>query len=80
MGAAIIGSVVGTGLIGSVVPGLVWRAAALSSALTLVGVAMVRAVVLGRAEWRREPPPRGHYRRVVGRFAVAFLLVIIASS
>lgn len=80
MSAAVIGSVVGTVLIGSLVPGLVWRAAALSSALTLVSVAMIRVVVLGRSEWRREPPPRGQYRRVVARFATAFLLVIIASS
>jgi hypothetical protein len=67
-------------LVGTFVAGLLWRAAALSLALTLVIVAMARAVRLGRAEWRHEPPSRQDYRRVIGRFALAFLLVVVASS
>jgi hypothetical protein len=79
-GAALFGSAVGLALVGTPVPGLLWRAAALSSALTLVIVALVRSIALGRAEWRRDTPSRTEYQRVVGRFAIAFVLVIAASS
>lgn len=80
LAAGALGSTVGVALIGTVVPGLVWRAAALSSALTLVIVGLVRAFGLGRAEWRGAAPRTADYRRVIGRFAVAFVLVIVASS
>jgi MFS family permease len=80
VGAALLGPVVGATLIGAIVPGLVWRAAALSAALTLVIVALLRTVALGRAEWQHIPPRRTEYQRVIGRFAIAFVLVIAASS
>jgi len=78
--AAVIGASIGLALVGSVVIGLLWRAAALSSALTLVVVAIIRALALGRSEWRREPPSRREYAQVVARFGVAFMLAVVASS
>lgn len=78
--AAALGAAVGAGLIGAIVAGLMWRAAALSASLTLVAVALLRAVELGRAEWRGAAPRPTEYRRVFARFAVAFVLVIAASS
>lgn len=80
LAAASLGSAIGVALIGTVVPGLVWRAAALSASLTLVVVSLIRTVALGRAEWRGAAPRPTDYRRVIGRFAVAFVLVIAASS
>lgn len=79
-GAASLGAGLSVVLVGSVVPGLIWRAAALSVALSLVVVALVRALRLGRAEWQRESPTRLDYQRVIGRFGVAFVLVLSASS
>ena len=79
-GALAVGPGIGLALVGTVVVPLLWRAAALSLALTLVVVAMVRAIALGRAEWRREAPSRREYQRVLGRFALAFVLVIAGSS
>ena len=78
--AVVVGPTIGLVLVGSVVVPLLWRAAALSLALTLVVIAMVRAVALGRAEWQREAPSRQEYRQVIGRFALAFALVIVGSS
>jgi len=78
--AAALGAAVGAALIGTIVAGLMWRAAALSTSLTLVVVALLRAVALGRAEWRTAAPLPSEYRRVIARFGVAFLLVIAASS
>jgi len=78
--AASLGAAAGAGLIGAIVAGLVWRAAALSASLTLVVVALLRAVELARAEWRGTPPLTSAYRRVIARFAVAFVLVIAAST
>lgn len=78
--AAVIGPTVGSVLVGGIIVPLLWRAAALSLALALVVVAMMRVVALGGSEWRRESPPRREYLWVVGRFALAFVLVLAGSS
>ena len=78
--AALIGPATGGLLLGTFAPSLVLRTAALGVALSLVGAGLVRAVALGRSEWRRERPGAGAYARVVGRFVLGFLLVVVATS
>jgi predicted GNAT superfamily acetyltransferase len=78
--AAVAGPLIATALVGGAGVDLVWRTSALAVALTLVARGLLLAVGLGRAEWRREPPPLGAYRRVAARFALAFLLVVAATS
>ena len=80
LSAALLGPGVGSLLLGTVEVTLVVRTAALATALTLVAAGLVRAVGLGRAEWRRERPSGIAYARVVGRFVIAFLLVVVATS
>lgn len=78
--AAILVPVVGSMLLGTIAPSLVIRTSALALAFTLVAAGLVRAAVLGRAEWRRDRPDAGMYAGVVGRFLTAFLLVVVATS
>lgn len=74
------GPLIATALVGGAGPDLVWRTTALAVALTLVARGLHLAVDLGRAEWRREPPHLGAYGRVAARFALAFFLVVAATS
>ena len=78
--AGLLGPAAGVLLLGTLVPSLVLRTAALAVALTLVAAGLVRAVALGRAELRQERPGAGVYAGVVGRFVAAFLLVVMATS
>jgi len=55
-----------------------WRLALLPVALAAVVAGLLGTVRLGRAEWRRSRPPRGDYARIVGLFAGAFLLTVLA--
>lgn len=59
---------------------LLWRLVAVGVALVLVVGGLVGLAGIARAEWRRERPTRGRYLRVVGRFALAFVLVLIATA
>ena len=59
---------------------MLWRLVAVAVALVLVGSGLVGLVGLARAEWRREPPGRRRYLAVVGRFVVAFVLVLVATA
>lgn len=59
---------------------LLWRSAALAVSLTLVGAAVVRLIMLGRAEWLRERPGFRHYVQAIARFFVAFVLVVVATT
>ena len=59
---------------------LLVRTGALGVALSLVGAGLVRAVALGRSEWRREDPRPALYALIVARFVAAFLLVVTATT
>jgi hypothetical protein len=78
--ALVLGPAVAAVLVGGAAVDLLWRTAALSGALTLVACGLVRAVVVGRAEWRRDAPSLGAYGRVAARFVLAFVLVVAATS
>ena len=78
--AAVLGPAAGVLLLGSSAPALVLRTAALGLAFSLVVAGLVRGIALGRSEWRRESPGAGAYARVLGRFALGFLLVVLATS
>ena len=78
--AAVLGPAAGVLLLRSSAPSLVLRTAALGVAFSLVAAGLVRAVALGRSEWRRERPGAGAYVGVVGRFVLGFLLVVVATS
>jgi uncharacterized YccA/Bax inhibitor family protein len=77
---ALGGATLATLVVGAVVPTLLWRTSALSLALSLVIAALLGAVALGRAEWRREAPRLSAYGPVVARFLLAFLLAVAATS
>ena len=79
LAAAVLVPTAGALLLGTPSLSLALRTAALAVAFTLVGAGLVRAVALGRAEWRRERLTSGAYVRVVGRFLAAFLLVVVAT-
>ena len=59
---------------------ILWRLLVVGAALVLVLAGFVGLVRIARAEWRRESPARGRYLRVVARFALAFVLVLIATA
>ena len=59
---------------------MVWRLGVAVVALVLVGAGLAGLVGIARAEWRRERPGPGRYLRVVLRFALAFLLVLVATG
>lgn len=59
---------------------LSWRLLAVGVALVLVVIGLVGLASLAAAEWRREPPTRPRYLRVIAMFAVAFVLVLVATA
>lgn len=80
LAVAVLVPVVGGLLLGTFTLALVVRTSALGLAFTLVAAGLVRSAALGRAEWRRDRPEVGRYAGVVGRFLLAFLLVVVATS
>jgi hypothetical protein len=80
VGGGVLGVLVVVGLVGAVTGPLLWRSAALASALTLVVRGLFLLAGLGRSEWRRERPSTAVYAQVAGRFLLAFLLAGVATS
>jgi len=78
--AAVAGPLVGVALLGSTDAGLLARVGALSVSAVLVVRGLTGAIGLARDEWRRTAPSRDRYVRVVARFAVALLLVVLATT
>jgi len=79
--AGVVGGplLVGT-LVGSASVALLWRVAAATLALTLVARGLLHALVIVRGEWRGERGSRRDHRRLLARFAAAFVLVVAATS
>lgn len=79
-GVGVLGALVAVAVVGVAVPTLLWRTAAIAAAGSLVVAGLVGAVLLARAEWRRERPAARRYAGVVARFLAAFLILVVATG
>lgn len=78
--AAMLGPALAAILLGSVTLGVVWRTSALTVAFSLVVAGLSIVAMAVRAEWRREPVEGRRTGRALLRLAVAFVLVVLATS
>ena len=81
LGAALVaGVLLATILLGGLGSDERWRIVVLPVALLLVTRALIALAGIARAEWRRDRTGLRAYVGVVARFAIAYVIVALASS